>query len=133
MPSCTGCVLQVAEVALVCPACKAPTRRGRKRWLLIGAALALAPVVFYSLWIVALGSDFVAKKAPFYGIDERVVYVNFCLIGGFMEIVALWFLDRTVRRPIDLLTIGAALFGILSILATLFLFGLCLVLPLAGW
>lgn len=133
MPACTGCVLQVAEGTLVCPACKTATHRGRKRSFLIGAALVLAPVLVYYLWIAVLGLDFVAKKAPLFGIDERVVYIEYCLGAGIIQIVALWFLDRTVRRPIDLLTIGAALLGIVSILLALFMFVMSLVLPMAGW
>jgi len=109
MPPCTGCSLQVTEGALVCPACKAPTYRGRKRSFLIGTALAFGPGLFYLLWVGVLGLHFLAKKALLFGIDERLVYMEYCFGGVIVEIAALWFLDRTLRRPIDLLTVSATL------------------------
>ena len=92
-----------------------PTHRGRKRSFLIRAAPVLAPGLFYLLCVGVLGLDFVAKKAPFFGIDERLVYMEYCFGGVIVEIAALWLLrPDSLRRPIDLLTIGAALLAIVS-------------------
>jgi hypothetical protein len=133
MPSCTGCVLEVAEGALVCPACKRPTHRGRRRSLLVGAALVLAPALFYLLWTAVLGADFLAKKSPLFGVDERLVYMLSCFASVILEVVGLWFLDRALRLPVDLLTIGAAFLAIVSIPLAIFLLVQIIQIGLRGW
>lgn len=116
----------------MCAGCKTPTRRGRKRALVIGAALVLGPVLLYLLWIVVLGVDFIEKKARDLGFDERLIYMESCFGCIILEIVALWFLNRTVRWPIDLLSIGAGLLAILSILLALFMFVIIVGIAMGG-
>jgi hypothetical protein len=121
MPSCSTCALPISVGSSLCPACEGTTKKRRKS-LLIGAALVFAPGLFYLLWVGLLGLDFVANRAPLFGIDERMVYMECCFGGVIVEIVALWFLNRNVRWRFDLLTIGTALLAILSILQVLFMF-----------
>jgi len=133
MPPCTGCTQEIAEGALVCPTCKKPTYDGRKRSLLIGAAMVLAPALLYLLWARVLGADFLAKQPFLFGIDGRLVFMLSCFGGVVVEVVALWFLDRTLRRPVDSLTLGAAFLAIVSIPLAIFLFVQIIVTGMRGW
>jgi hypothetical protein len=133
MPPCTGCAIEVAEDTLVCPSCRTPTHIGRKKSLRIGAALVLAPALFYFLWVGILGADFLAKKARHLGIDDRLVYMECCLAGAIVEFAALWFLNRVLRRPFNLLTVCAALLAMVSIPFVIFLFVEIILIGLSGW
>ncbi|MGA8224376.1 MAG: hypothetical protein WB780_22210 [Candidatus Acidiferrales bacterium] len=134
MPLCPSCAQEFREGALACPGCKTPTLRGRKRWLLIGTALVLAPALVYLLWIGILGADFLEKKAQRFSFDERLLYMECCLAGAIVELAALWFLNRVLRRPFHLfLTLGAAILALVSIPLAISFFVEIFVIGLRGW
>jgi hypothetical protein len=133
MPPCTDCGHELPKDALVCPACKTPTRRGRKRWLRIGAPLVFAPPLLYLLWVGVLGADFIAKKSQRFGFDERLIYMECCLGALIVEVAALWFLNRVLRRSFDLLTVSATLLALVSIPLAIVFFMEVFVIGLRGW
>lgn len=132
MLPCPNCAHELLEVALVCPACKTHTLRGRKRWLLIGAALVLAPALIYLVWVGILGADFLENKAQHFGFDERLLYMECCFAGVIVELAAMWFLNRVLRRPFNLLTLGAAFLALVSIPLAISFFVEIFVIGLGG-
>ena len=85
------------------------------------------------MWVGIAGPDFVADKAaPFFSIDERIVYIWCCVASVLTEIFAIWLFNRCVRAPIDALTIVATGMGLLSFLVIAFMFVVIVGISMGG-
>jgi hypothetical protein len=105
----------------------------RRRFLLNGAVLVAVPAVLYYLWIAIAGPDFIADKvAPYFRIDERLVYIWYCVGSLIIQIFAIRLLNRCVRAPIDFLSVFATGIGLLSLLVMVFMFVMIIGITMGG-
>jgi hypothetical protein len=101
-------------------------RKTRFAW---GTALAFLPV---AVWIV-LPVAAVLKLALFLRMDERLLEAYCFLLGATLELVAIYFFQRTRRRPWDWLSVSAIIGGTISVFAIIVFWGAIAAVTMHGW
>jgi hypothetical protein len=101
----------------------------RRAKFTLGILLALLPFV---LWIVLPGSLF-ASIAASLGMDDRLVDAYAFMLGAISELVAIYFLRHSRKRPWDWLSAFSLIGAILSGLAIFVFFGAASAVAMQGW
>lgn len=101
----------------------------RKTQFWLGLVLLFLPIL---LWI-ALPDALFTRFALFFRMDDRLVEA-YCFVGGaIVEMIAIYFFERTRRRPRDWLSVCAVVTGSFSVLATIIFWGAAAAVVMQGW
>jgi len=101
----------------------------RKKRFVLGFTIALLPV---ALWTAVPDALFV-KIADALKLDERLVFAYSFMLGCGAEILAVYFLNKSYRRPWDWLSATAFITASLSSVATFVFFGAAAAVAMQGW
>lgn len=101
----------------------------RRAKFTLGILLALLPIV---LW-VALPASFFDNLAGALRLDNRLVEACAFMLGAVSELVAIYFLKHSRRRPWDWVSAFSLIGAILSGLAIFVFFGAASAVAMQGW
>jgi hypothetical protein len=98
----------------------APSLQERKLRLVVGLLITFLPLMIWGVSNLVLGNDFIEKQAWRYRLDQNQAYVWLLIGAGILELIAVFILRRSDRKPRDWISIVSLIDAGLSIALTIF-------------
>ena len=86
----------------------------------LGVVVTFFPLVLWGLWILALGSDYIAQNAWRYRLEPIQIYVWLLIAAGLLELIAVFVLRKCDQKPRDWVAIVSLIDAGLSIALAVF-------------